>query len=214
VQRTGETEPTPAQQRILDAAAQCFAERGFHGTTTRDIARQANLSPAVLYVHYPTKEDVLYEISRAGHVTALEIVRSAAARGATPTERLGHVAHDFALWHARSHTVARIVNYELTALTPDHYAEIAALRRDMEQVARDIVEDGIASGEFVSQRPTLTALAVLSLGVDLGRWFRTTGTWRPEDVAEHYRTLALRMVTTDGAAPPLPAADTVPVRST
>jgi AcrR family transcriptional regulator len=192
---TQSTPPTPAQQRILDAAAHCFAERGFHGTTTRDIARQANLSPAVLYVHYPTKEDVLYEISLAGHRTALEVVRSAAARGATPTERLGHVAHDFALWHARSHTVARIVNYELAALTPEHYARIAALRRDMEQVARDIVEAGIATGEFVSDRPTLTALAVLSLGVDLGRWFRTGGTWRPEDVAEHYRELAIRMVT-------------------
>lgn len=194
MQRHGASEPTAAQQRILDAAAVCFGERGFHGTTTRDIAKQAQLSPAVLYVHYPTKEDVLYEISRAGHVAALEILRAAAARGSTPTERLGELAHDFALWHARSHAVARVVNYELGALTPEHYEEIASLRRQMEQVTRDVLEAGLVTGEFALANPSLTALAVLSLSVDLGRWFRTTGTWQPEDIAKHYRELAIRMV--------------------
>jgi AcrR family transcriptional regulator len=188
------SEPTAAQQRILDAAAVCFGERGFHGTTTRDIAKQAQLSPAVLYVHYPTKEDVLYEISRAGHVAALEILRTAAARGGTPTEQLGELAHDFALWHARSHAIARVVNYELGALTAEHYREIASLRRQMEQVTRDVLEAGLLTGEFVLANPSLTALAVLSLSVDLGRWFRTSGAWQPEDIAKHYRELAIRMV--------------------
>lgn len=192
--RDGASEPTPAQQRILDAAAVCFGERGFHGTTTRDIAKQAQLSPAVLYVHYPTKEDVLYEISHAGHVAALEILRSAVARGGTPTEQLGELAHDFALWHARSHAVARIVNYELGALTPMHLEQIAILRRQMERVTREVLEAGLVTGEFALANPSLTALAVLSLCVDLGRWFRTSGAWQPEDVAKHYRELTLRMV--------------------
>ncbi|WP_347350473.1 TetR/AcrR family transcriptional regulator [Intrasporangium sp.] len=193
-QRPGAAEPTPAQQRILDAAARCFGERGFHGTTTRDIARQAQLSAAVLYVHYPTKEDVLYEISRAGHVAALEVLCAAAARGTTATERLGGMAHDFALWHARSHAVARVVNYELGALTPEHHEQIAVLRRQMEQATRDVLESGVLTGEFAVENPALTALAVLSLAVDLGRWFRASGAWQPEHVAAHYRELALRMV--------------------
>lgn len=192
--KAGPPEPTAAQQRILDAAAVCFGERGFHGTTTRDIAKQAQLSAAVLYVHFPTKEDVLYEISRAGHEAALEILTRAAARGATPSEQLGELAHDFALWHARSHAVARVVNYELSALNPLHYEHIASLRRQMEQVTRDVLEAGLVTGEFVVANPALTALAVLSLSVDLGRWFRASGTWQPEDIAKQYRELALRMV--------------------
>lgn len=187
-------EPTAAQQRILDAAAVCFAARGFHGTSTRDIAREAGLSPAVLYVHYPSKEDVLFEVSRRGHEYVLARMRDSATPGISPTERLGEVTYAFALWHARSHTVARIVNYELAALRPDHYEVISALRRGIEQEMRDVVQAGIATGEFHSERPSATALAVLSLGVDLGRWFHDEGEWTPEDVADHYRDLALRMV--------------------
>lgn len=194
MQQPYERRPTPAQRRILDAAAVCFGERGFHGTTTRDIARQAQLSPAVLYVHYPTKEDVLFEISRAGHVAALDVLVTAVARGSTPSEQLGELAHDFALWHARSHAVARVVNYELSALTPEHHEQIADLRRQMEQVTRGVLEAGLVTGEFALTNPALTALAVLSLCVDLGRWFKHSGTWQPEDVAKHYRELALRMV--------------------
>lgn len=194
-------EPTAAQQRILDAAATCFADRGFHGTSTRDIARQAGLSPAVLYVHYPSKEDVLFEISHRGHQHALARMRDSADVGLTPTERLHEVAYSFALWHARSHTVARIVNYELAALSPEHFAVIAELRRAIEREMREVVEAGIATGEFHSDRPAATSLAILSLGIDLGRWFHDEGEWTPEDVAGHYAELALRMV---GAGSPVP----------
>lgn len=196
-------EPTAAQQRILDAAATCFAERGFHGTSTRDIARQAGLSPAVLYVHYPSKEDVLFEISHRGHQHALARMRDSADSGLCPRERLHEVTYSFTLWHARSHTIARIVNYELAALSPEHFAIIADLRRAIEREMREVVEAGIAAGEFRSERPAATALAILSLGIDLGRWFHDDGQWTPEDVAAHYSQLALRMV---GAAPlpPLP----------
>ena len=199
-------EPTAAQQRILDAAATCFAERGFHGTSTRDIARQAGLSPAVLYVHYPSKEDVLFEISRRGHEHALHRMRESRAAGAPLGEQLAAVTHAFALWHAREHTIARIVNYELAALSTAHFPIIAELRRAIEREMRDVVAAGIASGEFHSARPEATSLAILSLAIDLGRWFRDEGEWSPEDVAEHYAQLALRMVGADlapAASPPV-----------
>jgi hypothetical protein len=121
-------------------------------------------------------------------------MRDSADCGRSPAERLGEVTYAFALWHARSHTVARIVNYELAALRPQHFDVIAGLRRAIEREMREVVEAGIASGEFHSDRPAATALAILSLGVDLGRWFHDEGEWTPEDVADHYRELALRMV--------------------
>lgn len=190
-------EPTAAQQRILDAAATCFAGRGFHGTSTRDIARQAGLSPAVLYVHYPSKEDVLFEISRRGHEHALAKMRESRDPAAPAAAQLAAVTHAFALWHAREHTVARIVNYELAALSPAHFPVIADLRRAIEREMREVVAAGIASGEFRSDRPAATSLAILSLAIDLGRWFRDEGEWSPENVACHYADLALRMVGAD-----------------
>ena len=68
----GEIEPwvevTPdAARRLLVAAVEAFAERGYHATTTRDIAGRAGMSPAALYIHYKTKEELLHRISRIGH---------------------------------------------------------------------------------------------------------------------------------------------------
>ena len=45
------TDPTTVD-RLMRAAAQAFAEKGFHATTTRDIASGAGLSPAGVYVHF------------------------------------------------------------------------------------------------------------------------------------------------------------------
>ncbi|WP_166647466.1 TetR/AcrR family transcriptional regulator [Prosthecobacter fusiformis] len=44
--------------RILDAALKVFAERGFHGATTRELARAAGVSEALMFRHFPTKEDL------------------------------------------------------------------------------------------------------------------------------------------------------------
>lgn len=46
------------RQVIVDAASALFAERGFRGVTTRELARSAGVSEPVLYEHFRTKEDL------------------------------------------------------------------------------------------------------------------------------------------------------------
>ena len=45
---------------IVQAVRQVFAENGFHGTTTRELAQAADVSEALLFKHFPNKE-ALYE---------------------------------------------------------------------------------------------------------------------------------------------------------
>ena len=60
--------------RLLAAAAEAFADRGFHGTTTRDIAAAAGMSPAAVYVHYKSKEQLLHQLSRVGHQRIIDAI--------------------------------------------------------------------------------------------------------------------------------------------
>jgi AcrR family transcriptional regulator len=193
--------------RLQEAALSAFAEKGFHGTTTRDIAAAAGMSPAALYVHHKSKEELLYLISRGGHARTLRMVRAAISSSDDLAEALYRVVHDFAVDHAQTHTRARIVNYELAALSDEHYAVIRDIRRRIEQEVRSLVERGAAAGVFDTPDPAMTALALLSLGIDIGRWFREDGRWSPEEVGAHYAALALRMAGVgempNGAAPPL-----------
>jgi AcrR family transcriptional regulator len=183
-----------AARRLMTAAVQAFAERGYHATTTRDIAGRAGMSPAALYIHYKTKEELLYQISRVGHRFALELLEVARDGGGTPAERLAHAVRSFVRWHAEHHTTARVVQYEMGALAEDHAAEIAALRRASDGAVRAIVEDGVKAGDFDVADVRGTSVAVLSLCIDVARWFNSRGRSTPDEIGELYAGLALRMV--------------------
>ena len=182
-----------ARARLLAAAIEAFSAKGFHGTTTRDIAAAAGMSPAALYVHHRSKEELLHLISREGHDRTLALCEAAVAAGGTAVEQLDRLIEDFVRHHAVNHTSARVVNYEMSALTDEHQAEIAELRRRIDRVVRDLLERGAAAGEFSTSDPAMTASALLSLGIDVARWYRDDRGWSPDDVATHYVELARRM---------------------
>ena len=163
--------------RLLEAAVIAFAEKGFHGTTTRDIASAAGMSPAALYVHHKSKEELLYLISKDG---ARRRTYGSSGRPSRPPTRplaqLRRVIHDFAAHHARDHVGARVVNYELAALAPDHLAEIRRLRHEIEDEVRRLVARGVDAGEFHARDPRdRRGRPLLSLGIDLARWYRDGG---------------------------------------
>ncbi|MEU3188500.1 TetR/AcrR family transcriptional regulator [Streptomyces sp. NPDC006923] len=189
----GEVTPEAAR-RLLVAAVEAFAERGYHATTTRDIAGRAGMSPAALYIHYKTKEELLHRISRIGHDRALELLSAAADREGTAAERLADAVRSFVRWHAERHTTARVVQYELDALGEEHRAEIVELRRRTDAVVRRILGDGVRDGEFDVPDVPGTTLAVLSLCIDVARWFNTAGRRTPDEVGALYADLVLRMV--------------------
>ena len=194
------TDATDARGRLVATAVESFASNGFHGTTTRDIAAAAGMSPAALYVHHRSKEELLYLISRTGHEHTLQVVKDAVASSSDPVEQLLAVVHGFTVHHARGHTSARVVNYELAALSAEHLEEISAIRRAIEREMRQVVEDGLTSGAFHISSPQMTALALLSLGIDVARWYRDEGEWSPEQIADYYGGVALRLVGADGSA--------------
>jgi AcrR family transcriptional regulator len=202
---TGEAweDVTPdAARRLVIAAVEAFAERGYHATTTRDIAGRAGMSPAALYIHYKTKEELLYQISRVGHLRSLAMLGEARDSGGTATDRLAAAVRAFVRWHAEHHTTGRVVQYELGALAPEHYAEIVALRRETEQAVRTIIADGVAAGEFDVPEVAGTTLGVLSLCIDVARWFNPAGHRTPDEVGALYSDLVLRMVRAPGGAAP------------
>ncbi|MGB6687388.1 MAG: TetR/AcrR family transcriptional regulator [Terracidiphilus sp.] len=51
--------------KILQAAAQLFARQGYHGTSTREIARLADVSENTLFRHFDHKEDLFWSALRS-----------------------------------------------------------------------------------------------------------------------------------------------------
>ncbi|MCU1683606.1 MAG: TetR family transcriptional regulator [Amycolatopsis sp.] len=183
-----------AARRLMLAGVESFARQGYHATTTRDIASGAGMSPAALYVHFPSKAALLFAISRSGHENTLALVENVLARVDKPVERIQLIVEDFVAWHARRHTVARVVQYELQALPEEEYKVVAELRRRIERLVREVIAEGTASGAFTVSNPRTAARAVLSLGVDVARWYNERSRQTPVELGREYGELVLSML--------------------
>src|SRR3954452_10501916 len=97
-----------AAERMRRAAIEAFAESGYGGTSTRQIAKRLNMSATAMYPHYRSKEELLYAIALEGHSSLLAALEEADDSTATFTERLRAVVAAFATWYAEHHKQARV----------------------------------------------------------------------------------------------------------
>lgn len=182
-------------RNMLTSAVRCFATNGFHGTTTRDIPGMLGLSPASLYVYFPSKANVLFEIIRTGHERVLEHITTPELDQLDSATRLRTLVARYTEWHARHHVAARVSQYDFTGLKVEDYDVILELRQQTSMIFRNAVQAGVDDGSFADVDVQRVARAILSLGIDLVRWYRLDGSDSPEQVAAFNADLALKMVT-------------------
>lgn len=183
-----------AQERLLEAAVEVFAECGFAGTTTRDIAAKANRSPAAVYIHYATKEDLLFEITILGHRQALACLSAASELEEDPVQSVRGMVYAFSQWHMQNAKLGRVAQYEFNALSEQHRAEIAVLRRDVQHVMRLAIERGVTLGEFQVADVGGAADVLLSISIDLVRWFDPERQPDQHAIASQHAEFAVRML--------------------
>jgi AcrR family transcriptional regulator len=147
-----------------------------------------------MYPHYKSKEELLFVIAYEGHQKTLEWLQAADPVSESPANRLRAVVAEFARTQAAYHGRSKVVEYELTALSPDHYRAILGLRRKLTRHMREIVEAGAAEGSFAVPDAEGVTLAIVSLCVDVCRWFPAGRYADPETVAKLHSELALRLV--------------------
>lgn len=182
-------------RNLLTSAVRCFASNGFHGTTTRDIPALLGLSPAALYVYFPSKENILFEVIRTGHERVLEYITAGETDQLDTAARLRTLVARYTEWHARHHVAARVSQYDFSALSVEHYDAVLELRHQTTLIFRNAVQAGVDDGSFEEVDVKRVARAMLSLGIDLVRWYRRDGSDSPEQVGAFNADLALRMVT-------------------
>jgi len=100
----------------------------------------------------------------------------------------------FAQWHAQHFRIARIVQYEFGNLTPEHRDDVLRLRKEIDAVVRQVVADGVATGEFRVDDIPDTTLALMSMAVDVARWYDPEIRRTPEAIGTAYAELGLRLV--------------------
>lgn len=108
------------RRQIADAAVQLFIDKGFHKTTTRQIARAAGFSIGSLYEYFASKEDVLYMVCEAIHAEVERGVTAAMSQAKGGRDALVKIIHEyFMVCHQMSDFILLI--YQETQSLPSQW---------------------------------------------------------------------------------------------
>ena len=178
---------------MVQAAARLFSERGYHGTSIQHLADALGLQKGSLYSHIGSKEELLFDVVNDGADRFLERGEHASSSPALASVRLrrllvGHV--ETAIEHLDAATV--FLN-EWRYLSEERRDLVREKRDRYEQLVRNIIEEGIAAGEFRDDANVrFAARLVLSAGNWTYAWFKPGGELGPTEIGERFADLLIR----------------------
>lgn len=138
--RTRSQQYPEIRQRILDKAAELFAERGFRGASISELAKACDASKAWLYHYYESKEAILHAMLKAHIEDLLDVARRALAAPAEPEAQFRTFIRDsLALYAAKPEKHVVLMN-DLDSLTTAEAEEIRAAERELVETVAGMLE--------------------------------------------------------------------------
>lgn len=135
--------------RLLDVARELLGERGFDGTTIREIARRADVNPALLHYYFGSKAGLHSAVMGRAYGRLRALIRPVGAAGPSAEQRLRQLVTDCAELLATEPCLARLLRHEIRkpeAPGPGYFA--TDLGEELSGHLRDLLDFGVSSGEF------------------------------------------------------------------
>jgi len=176
---------------IVRAAGNEFRLRGFAETGMRDIAAAADLSPANLYNYFRGKNEILFfcqDVSLDRLRAALDRARRLRCSAAAKLH-LVIVSHMRCVLDEIEGAAAHLLT---NALPPQMQRRLVTKRDRYEDGVRQLIVNGIRSGEFVPRDPALATRAVLGALNWSVRWFNPAGPLTATEIAEGFAEYLVR----------------------
>lgn len=191
----------PAPQRgngreaITRAAREILADRGYHGTSIRDIAKRAGLSLSALYYWYPSKQELLKSLiedsDRDYHARCERALRGADEDPAAQLRSLVRVTVEYRI---ERRIESNITVREVRNLEPESTKYLREQGRAATKRWADVIDDGIARGVFHCAHPEDARRTIIAACNAIAQWYKPTGELTTADLVERYTDISLRVV--------------------
>ena len=180
---------------VLDRAVILFAERGFAGTSLKDVADAVGLSRPAIYYYFSSKDALLEELLTGVTVSAARIFEIVEKRtDLTPLEKIGATARGLVMWvtERRLHFMAmdRSENELPQAILARHRE---AKRRVLAGMMR-LIDDAVASGEARPVDSRVTAFSIIGMCNWTAWWYVPDGELTAASIADRIADLAIHSV--------------------
>ena len=156
--------------RMLKAAAQCFNQKGFSGTSLRDVASVLGLTDAALYYYVRNKEELVYLC----YVRAADLGREALEQAQAD----GNNGMDVMLRYLRYHIEMMVgdrgpiaIMSEIPSLKRGHRNEILEVSRQHSMGFEKILQTGIADGSINDCNVRMTGNAIMGAINWIPKWY-------------------------------------------
>jgi len=154
------------RNQIVAVAAQLFSQKGFSGTTTKEIADTAGVSEAIIFRHFATKDALYhaildYKVNQASDGMKENLNDAAGRRD--DNAYFGSLAYDMLEFHSKDKTLMRLLLF--SALEGHDLSEIFfnSTAREMKNHIRRYIKQRIVDGAFRRVDPALAARAFVGM---------------------------------------------------
>jgi AcrR family transcriptional regulator len=183
------------ENEIYEHATRLFAERGFAGTSLRDIADAVGITRTALYHYVKSKDEVLATLVTEVTDGPMNALNEMAARpDLDPVEKLREVVRIVVGRRTTQPERFRLLirsESELPAELVDAYRES---RRAVLRTVVAVIEDGVRIGKFRPVDCRVAALGVIGMCNWVAWWFHPGGRDAPDDVIDLLADMAVGSV--------------------
>lgn len=179
------------REDILEAAAQVFSQKGFHGASMNDIADAVNLQKASLYHHVSSKQEILSELLEQALHILLERISAISTQDISPDKKIRLMIREYLQILADNGDLATVLLFEHRALERRQHARHVPNRDKFEHLWRDVIADGVENKIFKCDDIPLAVRAVLGLLNWTITWYHPNGDKSIEQIADDYSNLLL-----------------------
>jgi len=172
---------TRRRRQIAAAAVQLFIEKGFHKTTTRQIARKSGFSIGSLYEYFASKEDILYMVCESIHAEVENGLTEAMSRTQGSRETLAGVIREYFLVCHRMSDFILLIYQESQSLPLQWQKRVLENELRITGLFVEVLARLAASGELPGLKEEYIELAAHNIVVLGHMW-----TFRRWYLARHY----------------------------
>ncbi|MGW4093168.1 TetR/AcrR family transcriptional regulator [Nocardia sp. NPDC004750] len=184
--------------RIVRAAIDLFAERGFHGTGVAEIGERADVQRGALYYHIGSKEELLWQILRDYTQLMLTEAEQIADGPGDPVAKLRKMIDSHVRLIVRHQREVAIQLRDVGALTGERAAQLQDLRDRVQQCWQRVIDAGHTEGLLRTDDHVVTN-SVLGMLNMVSFWYRPHGGRSPGEIADILATTLLDGVVTGTA---------------
>ena len=180
---------------ILDAAAQVFRQKGFHGSSMADIAEAVKLQKASLYHHVSSKQEILLALLDRALEMLFEQIDVIANQPLPADEKLRQMVQVYLRLLAENGDLSAVLLFEHRSLEPNQHVRHIPNRDRFEALWREALDDGVRMGLFVCPDTAIAVRALMGILNWTLTWYHADGPLTIEQIADQYTNLFLNGLT-------------------